>query len=147
MERQKIEKVMEKESALNEMARIQDNLGGVDIVKICENQADPKDFDNDPALKKVICAVMCGLVYWNEEKNCLSQKLINPIKAGELEANQLDYKYNVSLKDLKMMNSSNSFELLIKTLSKIVGRGEPLIGQLHGQDSEIALGCLSFFDK
>ena len=147
MERQKIEKVMEKESAINEMARIQDNLGGVDIVKICENQTDPKDFENDPALKKVICAVMCGLVYWNEEKNCLSQKLIKPIKAGELEADQLDYKYNVSLKDLKMMNSSNSFELLIKTLSKIVGRAEPLIGQLHGQDSEIALGCLSFFDK
>lgn len=147
MERQKIEKVMEKESALNEMARIQDNLGGVDIVKICENQTDPKDFENDTALKKVICAVMCGLVYWNEEKNCLSQKLINPIKSGELEADQLDYKYNVSLKDLKMMNSSNSFELLIKTLSKIVGRAEPLIGQLHGQDSEIALGCLSFFDK
>lgn len=147
MERQKIEKIMEKASALEELARIQEKMGSVDIEKICEETTDPKDFENEPTLKKTIYAVMCGLVYWNEEKQCITQKLINPIKAGELEADHLDYKNKVSLKDFKIMNSLNNFEVLIKTIARIVGRGEPLIGQLYGQDAEIALGCLSFFDK
>lgn len=141
-----IKKIMEKDSAIKVLQEIKENIAGVDLTAICEENITISNEDlQDMTIKRVIQAIQCGLVYWDNNENVLVQKLIKPLISGELEAKELKYKNRLCIKELKNMNSENQLDLLEKALSQITGRASHLIGKLTGQDIQIATGCLSFF--
>ncbi len=147
-EKTEIKKIMEKETAIKVLNEIKDLIGGVDLTEICENDSEIRLEDvQDPIQKILISAVMCGLVYWDEKENCLTQKLIRPLKAGELTASEFKYKNRLNVKELKSINAMSELDLFEKVLSQMVTRPSHLVGQLMGQDIDISMGCLSFFGK
>lgn len=139
-----IEKIMEKESALKEIDNIKNKICEVDLDAICEEETRVIG-GNEIIYKRFVQAVMCGLVYWDEEKNCLVQKLINPLKSGELTREQLEYKHKITLGQMKAFKGDTSFEYGIESLSTITSVPKVLIGQLSGQDQQIATACVDFF--
>ena len=143
-----IRKIMEKESAIAVLNEIKDRIGGADLTNICGDEVDvtPNDIQ-EATTRRVIQAIQCGLVYFDERENCLVQRLIRPLKSGELTAEELKYKHRLNLTQLKAMNAANELDLLEKVLSQVSGRPPQLIGQLKAQDIEVATGCLVFFDK
>lgn len=143
-----IRKIMEKETAVKVLNEIKDSIGGVDLMEICDDVPEIKPEDiQDPIQKILIAAIQCGLVYWNEEENCLTQKLIRPVKSGEITAEEFKYKHRLSINQLKSINAKSELDLFEKGFSQMVARPSQLIGQLTGQDIQISMGCLSFFDK
>lgn len=139
-----IEKIMEKESALKEIDNMKNKICEVDLDAICEEETKVIG-GNEIIYKRFVQAVMCGLVYWDEEKNCLVQKLINPLKSGELTREQLEYKHKITLGQMKTFKSDTSLEYGIESLATITSVPKVLIGQLSGQDQQIATACVDFF--
>ena len=143
-----IKKKMEKETAIKLLNEIRENIGGVDLETICDenNEITPENI-NDEITKRLIQAIQCGLVYWDENENVLIQKLIRPLKSGDMSANELKYQYKLTIRDLKMINTPGVGELEVfeNALAQITGKGRALIGRLSGQDIQIASGCLGFF--
>lgn len=139
-----IEKIMEKESALKEIDNMKNKICEVDLDAICEEETRVIG-GNEIIYKRFVQAVMCGLVYWDEEKNCLVQKLINPLKSGELTREQLEYKHKITLGQMKTFKSDTSLEYGIESLATITSVPKVLIGQLSGQDQQIATACVDFF--
>ena len=60
-----IRKVMEKDAALNYINEMKDKICGVDLDSICEEKTDIIG-GNEQVFNKVVQAVMCGLVYYDE---------------------------------------------------------------------------------
>lgn len=146
--RPEIRKIMEKETAIKTLNEIKDLIGGVDLTSICDDELEIKPENiQDPIQKMLVAAVQCGLVYWDEQENCLIQKLIRPLKAGELTASEFKYKNRLNVKELKSINAMSELDLFEKVLSQIVARPSHLVGQLMGQDIDISMGCLCFFGK
>ncbi len=141
-----IRKIMEKDSAIKVLEEIKNKICDTDLDDLCgENtRIDAKD---DEVSKKIIQAVMCGLVYWDDEKGCMVQRLIHPIKSGETEAKELYYKNNVTLSDANGFKASNQAGLIKESLALITARPIQLIGEIRGQDMTIATGCIRFFDR
>ncbi len=145
-----VEKIMERESALKVLEDIKNKIGGVDLDEICGEKVEIKeDTQNgeDVIYKRLVQAIMCGLVYWDEQKECLAQELINPVKSGEIECDKLYYKNKLTLKDGKDFKAKNQVGLTVESLSVCCGRPTQIIEKIHGTDVNIAMGCLSFFDK
>lgn len=143
-----IVKIMEKETAVKTLIEIKDLIGGVDLTEICEDVSEIKSEDiQDPIQKVLIAAIQCGLVYWHEDENCLTQKLVRPIKSGEINASEFKYKHRLNISELKLINAKSELDLFEKVLSQMVARPSQLIGKLTGQDIDISMGCLSFFGK
>lgn len=146
----KIIKKMEKESALKIIDEIKNNICDVDLDEICGDSVkvvEGEGKDEEKIFNKVVQAVQCGLVYWDEDEKCMVQELIHPLKSGEMTADKLLYKNNVTLADAKSAKSQNATEMMIISLSVVTGRATHLVEKLRGQDLNIAIGCLSFFDK
>ena len=138
------EKIMEKESALKVIDDIKNKICEVDLDTICEEETRVIG-GNETIYKRLIQAIMCGLVYWDEEKNCLVQKLICPLKSGEIERKLLEYKHKITLGQMKAFKADSSIDYAIETLSTITATPKVLIGQLVGQDQQIATACVDFF--
>ena len=146
----KIEKKMERESALKVIDELKNNICDVDLDEICGDSVKVVEGDSKDEQKifnKVVQAVQCGLVYWDEDEKCMVQELIHPLKSGQIEADKLFYKNNVTLADAKSAKSQNPTEMMIISLAVVTGRAIQLVEKLRGQDLNIAIGCLSFFDK
>ena len=141
-----IRKIMEKETAIKNLEEIKNKICDVDLDAICGEETSIKD-NGDVTVKMLIQAVMCGLVYWDEEKECLCQKLIKPLKSGEIERKELLYKHGLTLGEMKDFRSNSEFEHAIKSLATITACPVHLIEKLGGQDMQIATGCTSFFVK
>lgn len=139
-----IEKIMERESALNVIEEIKNKICEVDLDSICDDETKIVG-GNEAVYKKLVQAVMCGLVYWDEEKKCLVQKLIRPIKSGEIERQQLEYKHKVSFGRMRRFKGENPVDYAIETIAAITASPKPVIDQLTGQDQQIATGCADFF--
>ena len=140
-----IQKKMEKSRAIEILSEIKQNICGVDIDEICDGDELSKNAELQKTYKRIIQAIQCGLVYWDDVNNCLVQKLITPIKCGELEATEFKYKNCPTIDELQALNVNNEIEAFIGIMSTIVARPTQLIGQLYGQDLQIATGCMSFF--
>src|SRR5574344_1303342 len=116
----KIEKIMEKESAIKVLNDIKNKIGGVDLSNICDDESDIFDVNSDDSMtKRLIQAIQCGLVYWDENENTLVQKLIYPIKCGEVSADHFKYSRQLTMNDLKGLNTNNQLELFACLLSQI----------------------------
>ena len=141
-----IRKIMEKDSAIKVLEEIKNKICDVDLDELCGEKTQVDIKDNEIA-KKLLQAVMCGLVYWDDEKGCMVQRLIHPIKSGETEAKELYYKNNVTLSDANGFKASNQAGLIKESLALITARPIQLIGEIRGQDMTIATGCIRFFDR
>lgn len=140
-----IRKRFEKERAIEILGEIKERICGVDIDEICNGDNLSNNVEFQQAYKRLIQAVQCGLVEWSEAENCLVQQLINPLKCGDLEAKELKYKKRPTIDELQGMNVNNEIEAFINIMSSLTARPTQLIGQLNGQDLQIASGCMSFF--
>lgn len=147
MDKKQIKKIMEKESALKVIDEIKNNICEVDLDDLCGEKVEVTEGDSATIFKRVIQAVMCGLVYWDEDKKCMVQELIHPIKSGETSAESLEYRHKLTLGDAKGFKASNHSELMIESISTACARPTQLIEKLEGQDFNIAIGCMSFFDR
>ena len=142
-----IKKIMEQESALAVLDEIKNKICDVDLDELCGEKTEIVGEKKDEIYKKLVQATMCGLIYWDDENECMAQKLIHPLKSGETKAETLLYKDNVTLGDAGSFSAKNQASLLKESLSLITGRPMQLIEQLKGQDMTIATGCVSFFDR
>lgn len=147
MDNKTIKKIMEEESALKVIDDIKNKICDVDLDDICGEKVEVSEGAQKTIFKRVKQAVMCGLVYWDEDENCMIQKLIKPIKSGEVEADKLCYKNQITLGDSCDFSADSNAALLIESISHACARPTQLIGKLSGQDFNIAVGCLSFFDR
>lgn len=142
-----VKKIMEKETALNLINDIKNKICDVDLDELCGDEVEVAQGDSSVIFKKVVQAVQCGLVEWDEEEKCLTQTLIHPITSGTMKADKLFYKTNITLGDAKNYKTTNQAEIMINSIANVTGKATQLIEQLRGQDLNIAIGCLSFFDR
>lgn len=143
----KIEKKMEKESALKIIDDIKNRICDVDLDALCGDKVEVAQGDSKLIFNKVVQAVQCGLVEWDEDENCMVQTLIRPLESGTMKADKLFYKNAITLGDAKDFNSTKTQEAVIESLAFVTGKATQLIEKLRGQDFNIAVGCLSFFDR
>lgn len=90
--------------------------------------------------------VMAGLIYYDEEKKCLVQKLTRTIRSGDFERNELYYKNKFKVRDAKKLKDGG-FDASVKMLSNVCDVPEAIINEMHGTNLEIAMACLDFFLK
>lgn len=142
-----ISKIMSKDAAEKVLNDIKNRLCEVDLDELCGDELSVERGENEILYKRVIQAIMCGLVYWDEEKGFMVQKLIKPIKSNEIIIEELEYKYPIKLGQVKGMNAKNDADVLLQSLAIITGRGKHALEGLTGRDNEIAAGCFNFFDR
>lgn len=143
-----VQKIMEKDSALKVIDDIKNKIGGVDLDELCGDKVDiTEDKENEIIFKRLLQAVMCGLVSWDETENCLVQELVTPVKSGDVTLDKLYYKNKLRLKHGKNFKSNNQAGITIESLAVACSRPTQVIEQMTGQDINIALGCLNFFDR
>ena len=139
-----IKKIMEREAALKVIDEIKNKIGEADLDSIC-GEATSVVGGNEVIFNKFVQAVMCGLVFWDEEKSCLVQTLINPVKSGELHREALYYRNHLTLGQMKMFKESKEMGVAIEAISTVTACPVTLIEQLQGQDQKIASACVDFF--
>lgn len=145
-----VQKIMERESALKVIDDIKNKICDIDLDDLCGEKAEVLQGDKtDDTYNKLIQAVMCGLVYWDDNENCMVQELIHPVKSGDMTADKFYFKYPVTLGEAKDIASraANQMQASVNILSHITGRAAHLIENLRGQDVPIAMGCVGFFDR
>lgn len=137
-----IEIKLNENQANDVFANILSKLEVQDIDKICPS-ANAKDDGLEDLVKR---AIRCGLVSWDDNENCLVQKLINKIDiGGGVEAEAL--KYNNGFVTLGMQDKLQSGDV-VGIVSDLTGRPGVLIGKMRGQDSIIASALVKcFFGK
>jgi len=113
-----------------------------DIDKICPS-VNTKDDGFEELAKR---AIRCGLVYWDDNENCLVQKLINKIDiGGGVVAEQ--FKYNNGFVTLGMQDKLQAGDA-VGVVADLTGRPEALVSKMRGQDSSIASALVKcFFGK
>ena len=140
-----IRKIMSKAEAEKEYQSICEKLNIVNIDDICEDTE--KNEYEILMHRKLLQGIMCGLVYFDEEKKYLVQKLIAPLESGELKRTELTYKYKLNMKRMRNINESLGTKSYEDMLSEVTCEPEKLIGEMQGTDFMIAQGCLGFFTK
>ncbi len=91
-------------------------------------------------------AVMAGLVYYDEEKNCLTQKLTKEIVSGDFIRDNLYYKYKFKVKDARKLKSGG-IEASMDMIAQVCDVPKAIINEMHGLNLDIAMACLDFFLK
>ena len=146
-EKRTIRKIMEKDAAVEILNNIKNKICDIDLDDLCGDTVSTQEGTSKTIYNRIIQAIQCGLVYWDDNENCMVQELIHPITSGTIKADKLCYKNNITLGDAKEFKSTNQAELIIKSLANITGKGFQIIEKIRGQDLDIASGCMSFFDK
>lgn len=147
---QPIKKIMERESAKEIIADIKLKICGVDMEALCsDGELVDSIKDENPAVKKyertIENAVMLGLVFWSDERNCLCQKLIKPVTSGEQKCSVLQYSSDLTLSQMKGQKGTDTIDSLIATVSVLTGRSKQIIGAIKNQDVDIVVACVNFF--
>lgn len=140
-----IKKIMEKDAALQVIDEIKNKLFSIDLDELCGEKITVKE-END-LFRYIVQGVMCGLVYWDDNKNCLTQELVTPIKAGEIEKTHLYYTNDITLGDTKGFNAENQADLMIKSIAHITANGFQIVERLKKTDLNIAAALCRFFDR
>lgn len=148
MNKSEIRVLMTEEQAKNVLDDIKNKICEVDLDELCgDNNIENNDKKTSQIYKKVLQAIRCGLVQWDDEKNCMVQRLIHPLEAGEIKADELYYQNKIKFGDSKDFKNDQNGEVMIQSLSNITARPTQLIEQLMGQDLLISIGCMGFFDR
>lgn len=150
-QKKEIKKIMSRESAIKIVEDIKLKICGVDLEELCsEDELIDSAKKKDPALEKyerlIQNAVMTGLVFWSEERNCLCQRLIKPVKVGEQSCSVLNYSSEISLSQMKGNSGTDRIDSLINTVATLTQRSKPIIGAIKNTDVDIMVACVNFFD-
>lgn len=105
-----------------------------------------KSSDEKKSSAFLLQGVMAGLIYYDEEKKCLVQKLTKTIRSGDFERNELYYKNKFKVRDARKLKDGG-FDASVKMLSQVCDVPEAIINEMHGTNLEIAMACLDFFLK
>lgn len=105
-----------------------------------------KTSDEKKSSAFLLQGVMAGLIYYDEEKKCLVQKLTRTIRSGDFERNELYYKNKFKVRDAKKLKEGG-YDASVKMLSRVCDVPEAIINEMHGTNLEIAMACLDFFLK
>ena len=114
-------------------------------MEILESDEVNKEIAGVKAGDYLIAAVMSGIVYYDDEKKCVVQKLINPIQSGEQTADTLYYKNNLTLGIMRDEDTSNQLALTINVITRLTGRTKQVIEKIWGQDLHIMQDISAFF--
>lgn len=148
MNKSEIRVLMTEEQAKNVLNDIKNKICEVDLDELCgDNNIENNDEKTSQIYKKVLQAIRCGFVQWDDEKNCMVQRLIHPLQSGEISANELYYQNKIKFGDSRDFKNDQNGEVMIQSLSTITARPTQLIEQLMGQDLLISIGCMGFFDR
>lgn len=105
-----------------------------------------KSSDEEKSSAFLLQGVMAGLIYYDEEKKCLVQKLTKTIRSGDFERNELYYKNKFKVRDARKLKEGG-YDASVKMLSRVCDVPEAIINEMHGTNLEIAMACLDFFLK
>lgn len=105
-----------------------------------------KSSDEKNSSAFLLQGVMAGLIYYDEEKKCLVQKLTKTIRSGDFERNELYYKNKFKVRDARKLKEGG-YDASVKMLSRVCDVPEAIINEMHGTNLEIAMACLDFFLK
>lgn len=105
-----------------------------------------KTSDEKKSSAFLLQGVMAGLIYYDEEKKCLVQKLTRTIRSGDFERNELYYKNKFKVRDARKLKEGG-YDASVKMLSRVCDVPEAIINEMHGTNLEIAMACLDFFLK
>lgn len=138
----KIKEIMSKDNAEKYIEEMADNLE-IDMFDFGVREKTP---DEEKVSAFLLQGVMAGLVFYDEEKNCLVQKLTRAVKAGDFERDTLYYKNKFKVKDARKLKEGG-YEASIKMLSQVCDVPQAIINEMHGLNLEIAMSCMDFFLK
>lgn len=131
--------------ALKELQDIKTKILGENVLDLLESDDVKEEIENIEPGKYLIAAVMGGLVFYDDEKKCLVQNFINPVKSGEQGADSLYYQNNLTLGIMREEHTSNNYALTINLITRITGRTKHIIEKVFGQDLQIMQDIASFF--
>lgn len=138
----KIKEIMSKDDAEKYIEEMAEKLE-IDMFDFGVREKTP---DEEKVSAFLLQGVMSGLIFYDEEKNCLVQKLTRVIKTGDFERNALYYKNKFKVKNARKLKEGG-YEASIKMLSQVCDVPEAIINEMHGLNLEIAMSCLDFFLK
>lgn len=138
----KIIEIMSKDNAEKYIEEMADKLE-IDMFDFGVREKTP---DEEKVSAFLLQGVMAGLVFYDEEKNCLVQKLTRAVKAGDFERDTLYYKNKFKVKDARKLKEGG-YEASIKMLSQVCDVPQAIINEMHGLNLEIAMSCMDFFLK
>lgn len=136
----KIKEIMSKDNAEKYIEEMADKLE-IDMFDFGVREKTP---DEEKVSAFLLQGVMAGLVFYDEEKNCLVQKLTRAVKAGDFERDTLYYKNKFKVKDARKLKEGG-YEASIKMLSQVCDVPQAIINEMHGLNLEIAMSCMDFF--
>lgn len=141
---EKIEKIMDREEAESQRDVILEKLGLVDLNRLTDFKVTEQEAKEE---RLIIQGIMTGLVYYDDEKACLVQKLKDPITIGTLTTRtHFYYKNKYKVSDAKASKFSGIDEST-NMLSKVCELPMSIVDALTGLDLEMSMACLSFFLK
>ncbi len=138
----KIEQVMDKDAAKDYIEYMADKLN-IDLIDfgVREKTKDELKYEGD-----FLEGVMAGLIYFDEEKQCMVQKLTRPVTAGDYTCEYLYYKNKFKVKDARKLKEQG-FEASMVILGKIFEVPRVIINEMYGRNLELALAGMDFFLK
>ncbi len=77
-----------------------------------------KSSDEKKSSAFLLQGVMAGLIYYDEEKKCLAQKLTKTIRSGDFERNELYYKNKFKVRDARKLKEGG-YDASVKMLSRV----------------------------
>lgn len=140
-----IRKKLEENQALQEIENFKTKMFGENILNVIDSENGEKSSQKIKPGCYLLAAVMAGVVYFDNENNCLVQKLIKPVESGEQTADILYFKHNVTMGMLRDESTTNEMALTINMISRITGRSKQIIEKICGQDLKITQNLTNFF--
>ncbi len=138
----KIEEKMSKDEAELYIDKLAEKLE-IDLLDFNVREKSPEEKKSSAYFLQ---GVMAGLVFYDEEKGCLVQKLTRTVRAGDFERNELYYKNKFRVKDAKKLKEGG-YDASVKMLACVCELPEAIINEMYGTNLEIAMACLDFFLK
>jgi hypothetical protein len=134
-----------KELALQEIENIKEKIVGENILQVLKSDEVTDAVEKVTPPDFLVAAVMAGYVYYDDEKKCVVQKLVKPLKTGEQSTDTLYYTNSMNMDLLIDENTTNQLAFLRNILTRLTCKSKQLIGKLETQDLFIAKELAGFF--
>lgn len=138
----KFEQVMDKDAAKDYIEKMAEQLD-IDLVDFNVRQ---KTDDEIKLEADLLEGVMAGLIYFDEEKKCMVQKLTKNIVSGDYERDHLYYKYKFKVRDARKLKEQG-LEASLEMLTKVCDVPRAIVNEMHGRNLDFAFAGMNFFLK
>lgn len=136
----RLQQIMTKEEAEKYIDEMADKLE----IDILDFEVGAKSSEELKLNSDLLEGVMAGLIIYDDDKNCLTQKMTRKIKIGDYEYDTFCYRYKFKIKDARKMKDGG-LENYINMLSKVCDVPVSVLNELYGKNLEYAMACLDFF--